>query len=1043
MEETSAITKTPGIAYDIHNAVHKFYFGHYLNNARHNLFKIFNHLLHDYGQPLAEEKNLADCILLRPKEFRSFINPAALYERMKQYMPVMEYLKENNNEEKVFGTLKMLLQDMNSFRNYFSHHFYTGKLVFNNFRESSKFKKSMPYLFGSAVAVARKKTKLPHEAFEEIFKWRVGKEDEFILEPSWQQEMMKQNSTEPTIFGLVFFTCLFLEAKEAALFISRIKGLKNATEDKFKANREAFVAFTITLPKPPKLESSDIKLDMVNELFRVPRNVFKKWTAEQQQDFTITNAETHQQSAMKRFKNRFDYFALRYFEDNAALCNIFFHIKIGEAYLAEYEKQEPGGDMKTRRQITKQLNAFGPLQFFHNHKNLTELGYDTSDLAEGQMIKISDMPVRYMPQYQIVDNKIGLKLVEESSPLIPEVSKRDRKLTNHDIHPYSFTNISPDIILSTYELPNLYLYNYLHRQGLIKISPHDFLETFLSQQDTLFAALKNKDGSALENGKYKRNKLPLKIQKHIAGSASVATSVNKKLKALLNNTNETLDELQEQGKLEKGKGKTGFTAGSVATWIATDIQFFSRPDDRQQKLSDFEYNTLQGYIAFFGSNRNKIDLLLKNFQITGTNNNRHPFLKPVQTMLNEFDARVKERQRNGRGPKRPFGIAIYSLSRFFKDYLFERRRYLESLLKNINDNVIDSISYFTKIKRNEQSLLDYHEPVLLPRNIFNQPIVQGLKELMQKKNLPFVTGDAKKCSPSFFLKQLMPELQDFYRQPRTYKKYNEVDGDYEFAEDIVLDKDNDLKKCQLKLKADGEACKELLNRLDNNEQDIRLEQYRDKVLFLMLQEYFNKQGIEQMDFSDKTLKDFSKDFMDNTTKTILDTEIEMSIRLNNVDIKARLPIGRYGEFRKILRDRRINELLGYFDKEVAWSVVQEELEYYNQNREKVLKACIEFEEAVYAKHETKMSELVKDNHISHYNFLQFYHKSIRKLNDEFFDEKGKIKMAELRNKFLHNQIIDKKLFVEIFPKFSFSSTLITKQIIDTVINVYSQLKSPI
>lgn len=742
---------------------------------------------------------------------------------------------------------------------------------------------------------------------------------------------------------------------------------------------------------------------------------------------------------MKRYKNRFDYFALRYFEDNNALENIFFHIRLGEACLAEYEKEEPGSSIKTRRQVTKSLNGFGPLQFFNNHTNLEDLGYDTSNLREGQMIKINGMPLKYTPQYRIVDNKIGIKITHENTPhIIPQITKKEKQL--HSVNPFTFTNAAPDIILSTYELPNLYLYNYLYRLGFIKSPPHDFLQNWLQQQEVLFSSLKNKDTTRLQDTGYKKNKLPLKIKTHLEGGMNAKREVQKKLRALLNNTNETIDKLLEQGKLEKGKGKTGFTAGSVATWIATDIQFFSRPDDRQQKLSDFEYNTLQGYFAFFGSNREKIDALLKSFEITGSNNNRHPFLNPVHVMVNEFTLRVKERQKKGRGPKRKFDTAIYSLSAYFKDYLLKRRKYLESLFKNLNDNIIDSISYFTKVKRNTEPALDFHEPVMLPRNIFNGPIVQGLKEFIQTRGIAFTPGDEKKCSPSFFLKQLLPDLQNFYTFPRVYKKYKETKEGFEFVEDLIIDKDNDLRKCQQKLKSDGESYSELLNRVDKNEQDIRLEQYRDRVMFMMLNEYFNNQGIEELDFTDKTLQDFSKDYMDDATKTILDTEIDMSVRLNGVDIKARLPIGRYGEFRKILRDRRINELLSYFDKQVSWERVQEELEYYNQNRERVLKACIDFEEAVYSKHSKKMNHLIKDNHISHPAFLNFYNSDIARLSDTFPGLNDKTNIAEFRNGFLHNQVIEKKGFLGAFPEFEFDDTLITKQITEKVIDIYSKLK---
>ena len=139
----------------------------------------------------------------------------------------------------------------------------------------------------------------------------------------------------------------------------------------------------------------------------------------------------------------------------------------------------------------------------------------------------------------------------------------------------------------------------------------------------------------------------------------------------------------------------------------------------------------------------------------------------------------------------------------------------------------------------------------------------------------------------------------------------------------------------------------------------------------------------------------------------------------------------------------MNELLGYFENEVVWSRVQEELEYYNQNREKVLKACIEFEEAVYSKHGTQMNNLKTGNYISHYNFLSFYTSSIYKLQESFLHKDGTIKFVEIRNKFLHNQIINNRILLEIFPDLEFDSTLITKQVIDKTIAVYSQLKNSI
>ncbi len=1035
----NTVASQPGIFYSIDNPAHKFYFGHFLNTARHNVYKIFNHILAKHNQQVAAEEKLADCILLKPSVFAAFTNAADLYEQLKQYLPVLEYLKENNNEAHVFTTLQMLLKDLNSFRNYFTHHYYDKKLAFNNFRETGKFKKSMPYLFGSGVSAARKKTKLPHEVFEEIFKWKADRDNENLLLPVWQQTMLQEDGS-PTTFGLVFFTCLFLDAKDSTLLISHIRGLKNTSEDKFKAVRESYTAFAISLPKPPKLESSDIKLDIINELFRVPDVVFKKLTTEQQQHFIIKNEETLQEVKMKRYSNRFDYFALRYFEDNEALPGIKFHLKIGEAFLATYNKTVPGSGITTKRSVTKQLNAFGALQFFHQYKNLTDSGYNIDNLLERQLLNLNGMDVKYMPQYNITDNKIGFKITNENV-LIPVVSIRDKKI--HDINPFTFTNLTPDAILSTYELPNLYLYNYLFKKGCIPIPADVFLNDIIKNQSPeLLLQLKNKNTAVYSNNiLFKPNKMPRKLQKHVQDKTDTTNEVKQKLKSFLNETNITITEIQEQGKLEKGKGKKGFTAGSVATWIAKDILFFMKPDAKQQKLSDFEYNTLQGYIAFLGSNQQNIDAFLKAFKITGVNeNNRHPFLKPIATLLAEFTAAVKKRQESGRGPKRKFSIAIYSLVRFFIDYLYERRRYIEKLLHNLNEEVINEISYFTKIKPGMAAALDYHEPVMLPRNIFNAAITTGLEKLMQAENKSIVRGDLKKSSPSFFLKQLMPELQSFYSYPRIYKKYKEENGEFEFVEDIVIDAGHDLKKCQIKLKGEGPEYKELQNKIDNIEQDVRLEQYRDRVLFMMLQEYFNNQGIEQIDLTNKSLQNFSKDFKNDTVKTILDIEIDMSLPLHGVNITSKLPVKKYGEFRKVLKDRRMDNLLGYFENEANWQVVQEELEFYNSNREKVLQACIEFEKAVCNKYSVELKPVAKENYISHSAVLKFYHENVFPFPSNYVSENGYIILSGLRNRFLHNQIVEKNLFTHVFPDYVLTDGGITKQIIENVIDFYNQLK---
>ncbi len=1041
---TDIVTKgAKGIFYDINNADDKFFFGHYLNTARHNVFKIFNHILNKHGKADVKEDNLHNCELLNRNKFSKYINANDLYESLKLHLPVLEYLKENNKEEAVFETLAILLTELNSFRNYFSHYYYNEILQFQKFNETSKFKKSMPYLFDNAVSIAYKKLNLQREDFIDLYEWKADPKEPNIVQPYAWEEMIAHNSSKPTNFGLVFFTCLFLEPKDVALIISNIKGLKNTSTEKFKANRAAFTSFAVMLPKVPKLESSDIKLDMVNELFRVPSKIYKTLDIDTQAKYILTNEDTGQEAIMKRYSNRFDYFALRYFEDNKALDNIGFQLKIGEAYLAQYDKIEPGSGNTINRFITKQLNAFGDLQFFQQNDKLEKRGFDLKDLVEKQIIYLSGMPIKYMPQYNMVDNKIGLKLdYKKELPTIPSIAKKDKQI--HNVTPFHFQNLAPDVILSTYELPNLYLYNYLYKKSYITISPIDFFKQFILAHNSFIEKTKAYGKPVAAEYGLRENNLPKKLQQFIDGKIDDKATVIKKLKALLNNTNKTLEDLAEQGKLEKGKGKHGFTTGSVATYIAKDIIFFMKPDGKQQKLSDFEYNTLQNYIAFFGSNRQHIDALLKQFKICGIQNeNRHPFVKLTAEYFSDFKKRIVENQKNGRGKKFNPNNAIYSLLRFFSDYLYYKRRYLNNLLDNLNDNAINEISYYTKINVNAVASMEYKEPILLPRGIFNDSIVHGFQKQVIEKGIDTDFTTLKRCTVSYLLKKMMPDVQSFYTHARGYAKYAVVgENEFEFVENIIIDEVNDLKACQQKLKAEGSKYADLLNRIDNNELDIRLEQFRDRTLFMMLQEYFNNQTKTEIDLHNKSLQDFSKDFNNDEIKTILDIEIDMCLTLNNVAIKTRQPIKKYGEFRKVLKDRRINNLLSYFDKTVDWKIVQDELEYYNQHRAKALLACIDFEKALMAKYSVEIAQENGTNKFyKHSVLLQFYHSIYPMPLNVIGTTEKYVPLSDFRNKFLHNEIIDKLSFTNIFPNYTFTTESISKQIVDKLINEYELLKT--
>ena len=106
--------------------------------------------------------------------------------------------------------------------------------------------------------------------------------------------------------------------------------------------------FCCRLPQP-KLESSDILLDMINELGRCPAALYTVLSEENKQRFHISrdvdggferedtgidveeseDLELEQELILKRQGDRLPYFALRYFDDTDAFSTLRFDVYLG------------------------------------------------------------------------------------------------------------------------------------------------------------------------------------------------------------------------------------------------------------------------------------------------------------------------------------------------------------------------------------------------------------------------------------------------------------------------------------------------------------------------------------------------------------------------------------------------------------------------------------------------------------------------------------------------------------------------------------------
>lgn len=943
---------------------HPYYFAHYLNMARHNAYLILSDISSELKvtAKIICEENLAEIELLNDTKFGKR-RPDEIARRNQLLIKHFPFLREEEQPEKnssPYGRLtekiKEALTTLHQLRNCFSHY---------PFDESAYTAFDPDSYFISAITRAEKR-------MSSFFS-----PDDFSLLKNDGQGIYQLNTDNRfTLKGICFFTCFFLEKKYAFQFLGGIQGFKDRREKKYRATLEVFTEHCCRLPYP-KLESSDFKLDMVNELSRCPDALFKVLGKEDQKLFIVESEDQslsegeQQEAVMKRYEDRFPYFALRYFDESKILGDIHFHVHIGRWIKGKHNKIMI---VDRERRILKDIRTFGELKDFS-----AEL---IPDFWSDAGVSIDDFDP-FAPCYRIVGNRIGISV--------------GTKPVNWPM-PGITGNIRPTAILSTYELPNLFVYAYLHRQGKIDLSPADFIRNYITRLAEFIKAVQNRKVTpvgdfSLERKRYqgddkillerkaklqnklddlelKSNDLPDSIRDYLLGYKWKNEKKQAKdfIKKMVHNTDRAIE--------RSGKVK----AGEMAQFLTRDIVFLSPPFERDghpQKLNEKEYDILQKAIAYFSSNKQDITDFLKQHGLL-TGKQKHPFLNRVNlsSCAGIFD--------------------------FYKAYLSQKRTWLEHLYESFGYKSFDAGQFFEKygyfVKMNKKKALakNYSDtPPCLPRGIFNKAIIESLK----KDGYAISEGD----NVAFALKLLLNQAsQPFYSKPRYYNS-----GDKQIVQlpehlqpkDLVSGIKNFLKD----LPDDSDEVRQLRYRIKDicqSEKEIRYSQTTDRALWLMISELFpsnvnlGQDGLNHVGF-------------DLEGENILTMLYPMEENLYEYKIQDQLPIRHYGEFRRFLKDRRLENLLKYFDKSVPVKREQlvKELEAYDLKRKDLLKKIYEFEVKVYRRYGDKLKYEEKNGHqyIPHWKYLDLIKQEYK--IELPFQHADDFKFADLRNKLLHNEIL--------------------------------------
>ncbi|WP_321330826.1 type VI-B CRISPR-associated RNA-guided ribonuclease Cas13b [uncultured Bacteroides sp.] len=1026
-----------------------YYFNHFINMGRHNAYLIIHDIYESvYKEELnVEENSLAvfckkviDRSQDKPDEMTKVISllirhfPFLAYYEDEKRLKSTEEKPQKGKEYESLNKLAGYLETLNKIRNQTSHYKHNKEDV------------SLPkyqLLFEKGIKEAQN---------------RMGYEDKDVKHLYTNAYYKLANNTILTEAGISYFVCLFLDKKNGYLFLSRIKGFKdkNKTSERYKsATLEAFTQFHCHVPYP-KLESSDIALDMLNELNRCPKQLYNVLGNEDQKKFIAAISEKNEsddelpEPIMKRSEDRFPYFALRYFEESDTLDGITFQLYLGRKQAQESHTKKIAGTERAHL-LLKNMHLFGYLPFYQ--KKEAHKFYKGNEEVEF-----------YAPAFRMAGNRIGLVLRDEAQEqyAVP--------LTNKTEEDKNY----PDAILSTHELSGLFFYNFLHEKGWIKDSPQKFIQNYLSEFRRFIDDLQKEKIHPVSTASF----VVGKRRQHKDEDLSILKENSSKLQTLLDGYGLKMDwipdacreyllnykassdkfiikdkfvtmkkdaerkltrirafaEAERKGMVTMNVTRKQLRIGELAQELARDIVFLTPPQETatgdKKKINNMEFDVLQKMLAYFPIYKDKLKKYL-NVLKEKDNQWKHPFLHWVFT--NRY-------------------TAYSSLTDVYEAYYQSKAKWIEQeilvetkgqrkfqIIWKLKDQDATAAKYEYILKLNQKTKLATEKvysdkAVYLPTDLFKACIVKAMQQqgydLKEESN---VAG----CLMIY----LKNKKQPMYELPRYYEAKDLGYTHQEPRDELKKHIKDNFKKVS---EETAKIMKKVAKRIKENEADILRQQTNDRALFLMVNDLlpasFKEDDIERLGF----------DQQDN----ILESEYDMNECIYGRKVTARLPIKRYGEFRRFLKDRRLESLIKYYpegediplgiiesgkvqqkDDKFKYSNLAEELELYEMERDKLLELMYNVEKMLVDNYPEQITK--KDNkYYEHYDCLEFAKKDLGLAEDvDLLNEEN---FKNLRNSMLHNQIPYESWIKERTDKME-DEPMITKRIITLIKIVYERL----
>ncbi|MDR1881686.1 MAG: type VI-B CRISPR-associated RNA-guided ribonuclease Cas13b [Prevotella sp.] len=800
----------------------KHVFGAYLNMARQNAFITLSHISKMPGEAkegnearLSEMRAIAILKSGRSEEKEKAVN--MLDKHFPFLKPMVDAISKKDSgiraasPDTYHDILVKIFKFLNLIRDQHSHYVFIDERI-DDKKDNKEIACYLKNCFDGARRIVKDRFEFsddnmkfltgsgPGDRYEEIIK--VDENGKTVYKGKWPEKIHRERddffykldtaNKDLSQRGIIFFISLFIEKKYATVLLDTPElhfFQKNTPEIQKKIIREIFSVYRICLPKA-RIDSEKpvfaLGLDMLNELKKCPDELFETLGKEDQDKFRIQPEKENVNNdgteiLMKRYQDRFPYYAMRYFDDNKLFANIRFQVSLGKYRYKFYEKRGIDSDNKDRiRALQKELNGFGRLDEIEKVRQerwaeyirpYEEVRQDTAD----QKPYITD----HRANYVVNGNRIGMafnsasRKILENGCFIPAIKGKETRCQ------------APDCWMSIHELKAMVFHNLLCEKKQKK-ETESVIINYVERYRKLFSDIKEKklipilanrnEVASVIKRDYDLdfNDIPEKLQDYLTKkSVNIQERFNKLSKDRINDmiswSERAKDRLEKDIKTigDGKKNKIGtnkyvdIKPGRLARFLAKDILLLQPTENQgKDKLTGMNFQVMQSSLAMYDKS---LDELSRMFVSAGLikSNIPHPFLKDV----------LKSEPQD----------TIH----FYRIYLEKRIEYLKGITPE--DYKKCSFLYSGRqkwVERDDCYYIDLsnrylEQPIELPRGLFNDAIKEKLKNKYPDRPELMASLPKEKCNVSFLVAEYFKHINDdsnqkFYSCKRSYDVFNNL-----------------------------------------------------------------------------------------------------------------------------------------------------------------------------------------------------------------------------------------------------------------------------